>query len=206
MEAENKFLPRKNATPTYDWEKYCSDTENDPPGRLLVKALEHVGNLDSALDLGSGALVECSYLLEHGFKMVTAVDIAPVAVDKANKLPSANFQYKISSFEELEFPENSYDLISAQLSLPFIAPSEFNRVFSNISNALKNGGVFTGQFFGDRHAWSNEPGMTFHTSEEAEKLLSGFEELYFKEIEKSNELADGTELHWHLLSFIVRKI
>ena len=49
---------------------------------------------------------------------------------------------------------------------------------------LKNGGVFCGQFFGNRDQRKNNTHRTFHTKEQALELLKGLEVLSFEEEEK----------------------
>jgi ubiquinone/menaquinone biosynthesis C-methylase UbiE len=170
----------------------------------MVKALSYVAHKDAAIDLGSGALNDVTHLLEAGFKQVIAVDKKPVALEIARSLPSDRFEYVISPLESFEFPTDSFDLVNAQYSLPFIAPHEFESVFHNITASLKDGGIFTGQFFGDRDEWSSNTAMTFHTKEQAIRLLSSFETLSFEEEEQDKRTAAGEMKHWHVFHFIVR--
>lgn len=187
------------------WKEYFEQTKNDPPRPLLIKALSFVKERNNVLDLGAGALNDSIYLLGEGFKHVTAVDKEPMALEIAKNLPSDKFEYVIKSFETFEFPKEKFDLINAQCSLPFISPKKFDETFKKIILSLKLGGIFVGQFFGDRDGWIKDMNMTFQTREEVEKLLSDFEVLSFEEEEEDKVSAVGKLKHWHIFHFIVRK-
>jgi len=139
-----------------NWEKYYEETKEAPPRQSLVRAIEFIQNKEKALDLGSGALNDTRYLLSIGFEHVTAVDKTPVAEQEVEKLPGGKVSYEVSSFEDFDFQENTYDLINAQYSLPFTSKENFNGVFNSVIKSLKLGGVFVGQFFGDRDEWNIE--------------------------------------------------
>ena len=186
------------------WKGYFENTKDKPPRSLLVKALEYVSNRDTAIDLGSGALNDSIFLLKEGFRKVIALDKEPVAKEIADTFPSDQFEYVISPLETFEF-STTFDLVNAQYSLPFINPKEFDSVFKKIRLALKEGGIFVGQFFGDRDEWSSGNKMTFHTKEQAVDLLSGLEILLFEEKENDRPTAAGQMKHWHVFDFIVRK-
>lgn len=190
----------------HSWQSYFERTKDNPPRALLVAALPFVTRRDAALDLGAGALNDSRYLLEQGFRHVTAIDNDPVAQAVAKTFPKDRFTYGIASFEHFAFPENAYDLVNAQFSLPFIRPDRFDAVLGKILRALRPSGIFTGQLFGDRDTW-NAPGrnMTFHTHEEATRLLSTLEMLRFEEEEKEGSTALGEQKHWHILHFIAKK-
>ncbi len=187
------------------WQNYFEKTKSKPPRPLLVKALPFVKERRKALDLGSGALNDTVFLLKQGFEHVTAVDREPVAKEIAAALPADRFEYVIATFETFPFPTKTFDLVNAQYALPFIAPEKFAEVFANITNSLVEGGVFTGQLFGDRDGWSAKPGMTFHTLAQAKELLSGLEILSFEEEENDQPTAAGVMKHWHVFHFVGRK-
>jgi len=188
------------------WKDYFENTKNNPPRPLLVKALESVNKKNEALDFGSGALNDSKYFLLQNFKHVTALDKVDVAHDVAKDLPKERFDYVISSFEEFNFPENFFDIVNAQYALPFISPNQFKRVFMNMFNSLKNGGILTGQFFGDRDEWKDNPNMTFLNKEEVYFYLKDYKIIYFQEEEKDKTSKKSEAKHWHLFHFIVQKI
>ncbi len=187
------------------WEKYFQNTKGKPPRPLLVEALAFVKNKDTALDFGSGALNESKFLLKEGFNHVFALDKTSVALSIAADLPKDKFEYIISTFEDFNFPNEYFDLINAQYALPFITPESFDFVFSKIDKFLKTGGIFTGQFFGDRDGWKDNKTMTFKSKIEAEKYLGNFKVLSFKEEEQDKSTAAGDEKHWHVFHFIAEK-
>lgn len=186
------------------WKKYFQNTKDKPPRALLVEALTYVHDRDAAIDLGSGALNDSLFLLKEGFRKVVALDKEAVAKEIAEHLPSDRFEYIIDPLESFEFNE-SFDLVNAQYSLPFVNPDNFNSVFHKIVSAMKDGGIFVGQFFGDRDEWSSDTKMAFHSKKEAVSLLSELEILLFEEKENDRKTAAGVMKHWHVFDFIVRK-
>ncbi len=68
-------------TPKTGWEIYVENTKGAKPRPILVKAIELVKEKNEALDLGSGAMNDVRYMIQVGFKHVTAVDAEPVAKD-----------------------------------------------------------------------------------------------------------------------------
>jgi len=188
------------------WKEYFERTKDIKPRPLLVKAVDLVIDKNEALDLGSGALNDVRYLVSKSFKHITAVDSKPLAQDIIQNFPPETLTYTISTFEDFNFVKNKYDLINAQYSLPFNPQDTFGRVFSSIIDSLKNGGILTGQFFGEKDEWNVEGHkMNFQTREQAEKLLSDLEVIDFKEEEANRPTAKGDMKHWHVFHFIVRK-
>ena len=192
--------------PDNTWKEYFEKTKGAKHRPLLVEAIKLVKEKNKALDLGAGAFNDIKYILSEGFKHVVAVDKVSVAEDILKNLLPAQVSYVISRFEDFEFVENNYDLVNAQYSLPFIEKNSFNKVFEKILSSLKSGGVFNGQFFGDRDEWNKgDDKMTFHTKEEAENLLKGLKVIKFVEEEKNGSTASGQDKHWHVFHFIVVK-
>src|SRR3974377_937586 len=112
---------------TSNWGYFYSFTKNSPPWPLLVRAAALAPKGSRALDLGAGAGRDTRYLLEQGFQ-VTAVDADPGAVALLSALPHERLRVVQSSFEG--FPFATYDLISAQFTLPFVPRSSFAAVFA----------------------------------------------------------------------------
>lgn len=188
------------------WKEYFENTKNNKARPNLVKALSFVKDREQVLELGAGALTDSVFLLKEGFTMITAVDKEPIAQKVANMLPKEHFSYVISTFESLEYPENKFDLINAQFSLPFIHPEVFTEVFKKIVGSLKKEGVFVGHLYGKNDEWAlSEKSMTFHTVDEVRELLSGLEIIDFQEKEWDKPTAEGSMKHWHTFLFIVRK-
>ncbi|MFA6095745.1 MAG: class I SAM-dependent methyltransferase [Candidatus Paceibacterota bacterium] len=187
-------------------DKYIEQAKDAPPRPLLVEAVGYVDDKGEALDLGAGALNDSRHLLSIGFKRVTAVDMDEASKEKAKTFSFAGFTFVHSTYAEFKFPKERYDLVNAQYALPFNPPDTFNEVFEKIIGSMKKGGVFTGQFFGDRDSWNVRDGKkTFHTIEEAKRLLSKMNIVEFREDEGDQANGHGIPAHWHVFHFIVIK-
>ncbi len=190
----------------HGWHEYYEQTKDGPPNRLLIEALALCQIRQEALDLGAGSLIDSKYLLAQGFEHVTAVDSTQAPEHMSEGLPTDKFEYVIVPFDEFSFPENRYDLVSAQFSLPFNPPATFDAVFERIKHSLKHGGIFTGQLFGKEDGWNTpESHLTFHDKSKVEQLLSDMDISKLDEIIKDDTLASGHTKHKHLFNIIARK-
>lgn len=194
----------KNYIAHTKWKEYQQQTSSGKPRTLLVEALAYVLTRDAALDLGAGALNEAQYLLNNGFKNVIAVDITP-QFKKVSIREGSYFEYFENSIEEYHFQLQYFDLISSQFSIPFVEKNQFPEIWRNITQSLKQGGVFCGQLFGKKDDWGNSGTIITHTSEEVLKMAENFEVLYFEEVENDFKTANGQQKHWHYFEIILRK-
>jgi len=186
--------------------KFIEATSDNPPRPLLVEALGYLEKRDEALDLGAGALNDSKHLLGIGFKRVTAVDMDDASKEKAKEISLGGFTFVQSTYHNFKFPKETYDLVNAQYALPFNPPGTFNEVIQKVIASLAPGGMFVGQFFGDRDSWNvKESGKTFHTLEEAKRLLESLTVIKFEEVEEDKKTALGTMKHWHVFHFIAFK-
>jgi cyclopropane fatty-acyl-phospholipid synthase-like methyltransferase len=188
-----------------DWNNYKAHATRKPREQV-VRAAALCTEKEQALDLGAGTLIESVFLLENGFKRVTAVDSSEETRIFAEELDPERFTLKISSYQDFNFKPNHYDLISAQYALPFHGPENFGHFIENIKASLKPRGIFVGQLFGVRDEWNTEDTrFAFQTKEEALDLLKGLELVEFEEEEKEAGKVGGAMKHWHLFHFITRK-
>lgn len=190
----------------YSWRKYYEKTKNNPPRPLLVKALTHVSDRGSALDVGAGALVDSRYLLEEGFTAVTAFDVDETSRELAAAISDERFFFYKQSFTEFQYVKEAYDLVTGQYAFSFMSVKDFDQVFQQILDSIKVGGIVTGNIFGDRDGWNNGDGTkTFLTKEDCQLLFSDWEILLFNEVERDDETALGVPKHWHEFEIIARK-
>ena len=190
---------------TPDWGRFYSFTKDSPPWPLLVRAAALARKNGRALDLGAGAGRDTRYLLGQGFQ-VTAVDAEPRSVALLAALHDAHLRTVRSSFEGFDFTVATYDLISAQFSLPFTPKDRFAGMFARLKAALAPGGIFAGQLFGMHDQWNTPDNtMTFHTHAEAESLLSDLETIELTEEDADGHTADGSPKHWHVFHILARK-
>jgi tellurite methyltransferase len=187
------------------WAAYHAATQGRPPHPLLVRAAAMLPAPGDALDLGCGAGNDTRYLLALGFR-VTAVDADPDAVGVLKALDEKRLRAIRSTFADFVFDRDGYDLISAQLALPFNPPESFDAMFSRLMGALRPGGIFTGHLFGVRDAWNTSAsGMSFHTRVEAERLLDGLQLREFSEGEGDVQLVSGEQHHGHSFEIIAQR-
>lgn len=143
------------------------------------------------------------YLLNKGYR-VLAIDSEPEALRRLEQRLPQDAPVKLlkASFEELELPQ--LEVAVAIFSLFFLKPEEFDSFWKKLVAALVPGGLFVGQFLGIHDDWT-ERGYTVQDADQVRSLLSQFEILYWEEVERDGETAQGTPKHWHVFHVVARK-
>jgi tellurite methyltransferase len=187
-----------------DWGDFIRITQGQSAWPQLVRAAALLARPGDALDLGAGGGRDSAHLLRAGWR-VTAVDASPYARAALRRLPhQRRLRFVESRIEDFE-PE-SYDLVNAQYSLPFVAPPRYAATLRRLQAAVRPGGVFAATFFGPRDAW-NRSGAELNFAGEAavRSLFAGWELVELKEVEEDGQTADGTPKHWHVFHLIARR-
>lgn len=170
-------------------QEYYRLTQRMPPSPLLVQAFLLLASRKTALDLGCGAGRDTKWLLAQGLE-VTAVDHDAEALAYLRNLQHPRLHVLQAAFEDVML--TSYDLVHAAWSLPFIQSERFADVFPRIQQAVKPGGLLTGQLFGSRDSW-NVAGtaITFVTREAVQTWFADWTILTLQEEEYDGTTALG---------------
>lgn len=91
------------------------------------------------LDLGCGLGWHCQYALDNGARSATGVDIsAKMLAEGTRKFPRVNFI--LSSIEDINFSENSFELVLSSLAFHYIKC--FEDICAKVRRCLSPGGAF----------------------------------------------------------------
>lgn len=193
-----------------DWPGYFGAVLGKPPRDTLVAALDafaregFTGGV--AVDIAAGEGRDTLELLERGWRVVATdghPDAFPLLWPRVPEERKSRLTAVQVDFEEMEVPP--CDLVNASFALPFCDPRHLPSLWGRIVAAIRPGGRFAGQFFGDRDSWASLPGRTHHSRDEVVALLKGFE----IEMMRIEERDDGPEVrnpkHWHLFHVVARK-
>lgn len=137
------------------------------PNVQLTKAVESV-KPGTALDLGCGEGGDVVWLAQKGWK-VTATDVSPVALERSKALAAEHGVADNIDFEQhdfaISFPEEEYDLVSAQFLQSSI---DFDRssVLKRAAEAVVPGGLLLIVEHGSAPSWSSHSDMHFPTAQE----------------------------------------
>jgi tellurite methyltransferase len=186
-----------------EWTRYY-DAVGDDPRETLLAALDGFASPGLAIDLGCGTGRDTLELLRRGWYVV-AIDSEEEAIRRLRAKTGADerLETQVARYEDAVLP--SCHLVNASWSLPFSRTDIFGVVWRRIVDALRPGGRFCGQLFGERDEWAGEDDMTFHTREEAERLLGDFEPERFDELEEDGKTVLGTPKHWHVFNIVAKK-
>ncbi|HIS26700.1 MAG TPA: class I SAM-dependent methyltransferase [Candidatus Pullilachnospira intestinigallinarum] len=106
----------------------------------LEKMMPDVENME-ILDLGCGYGWHCIYFSEKKAARITGVDLSEkmlqVARGKSRGLPVA---YLRCAMEEVDFPENSFDMVFSSLAFHYV--EDFDALAARVERMLKPGGIF----------------------------------------------------------------
>ena len=193
-----------------DWVGYYDEQGEREPRDTLLQVLELFDREDRrglAVDLGCGQGWDTSELLRRGWDVV-AIDGQEEGIRRlGRRVPddqATRLQTVVSPMEDVTVP--TADLVYASYSLPYCRTSVFPRLWDDIRAAIRPGGRFAGQLFGDRDTWaSSEPEMSFFTIDRARALFDGMEIESFSEEELEDD-GWGTEIkNWHVFHVIARR-
>lgn len=195
-----------------DWIAYYNAIAGRPPRATLLQALAFVdaelpADLPKfAVDLGCGDGRDTVELLQRQWH-VLAIDGEEAAISRLLSRTDIHLdllQTRIERFEVLTLPR-SLDLINASYCLPFCPAMAFPGLWQTITQALRPGGRFSGQLFGDRDSWLGTLKTTHHTRQQVEALLAAFEVEVLEEEEHAGKTAIGEDKYWHLFHIVARK-
>ena len=192
-----------------DWVGYYDEQGEREPRDVLLQVLamfDDDGRRGLAVDLGCGQGVDSAELLRRGWEVI-AIDATEEGIRRLRRrVPDGDaprLQTVVSRMEDADVP--TADLIYASFSLPFCRPQVFPRLWSDIREAIRPGGRFAGELFGDRDTWaSSEEDMTFFDIASARALFDGRELESFVEEENDGEGWDEMK-HWHVFHAIARR-
>jgi tellurite methyltransferase len=201
--------------PMSEWSAYLDETAvSDVPSKPIQFALslykkENI-NTGYAVDLGAGSGKDTLFLLRHHWR-VLAIDYSSQAIKTIlQRAAAANLpqpETMLSSFQAMQLPHD-IDLINANLSLPFIPPEDFFKVWQNVVTHLRVGGRFSGNFFGvqDAYASNKNNAMTFLTKAQLKQMFQGFKIESLTTRQGFYPQADGKTKYWQIWDVVAKKV
>ncbi len=193
-----------------DWPGYFRSVLGKDPRETLLAALDRFEQEGTppglAIDIAAGEGRDSLELLRRGWQVVATddhPDAAPLLLSRVSEDNKARLTTVKVDFSEMEVP--TCELVNASFALPFCRPADFPVLWRRIVSAIRPGGRFAGQFFGDRDTWATIPGRSHHSREEVEKLLEGFEIELMRVEEKDDPSDVHNPKHWHLFHVVARK-
>ncbi|MEG6572357.1 class I SAM-dependent methyltransferase [[Clostridium] cellulosi] len=93
------------------------------------------------LDLGCGFGWHCRYAVENGARSVIGIDISQKMLSEAkSKTKCGNIEYICMPIEDIDFPEESLDVVISSLALHYV--KSFEDVLVRVYKCLSRGGDF----------------------------------------------------------------
>jgi len=93
------------------------------------------------LDLGCGFGWHCRYAVENGARSAIGIDISQKMLSEAkSKTKYGNIEYICMPLEDIDFPEESFDVVISSLALHYV--KSFEDVLVRVYKCLSKGGDF----------------------------------------------------------------
>lgn len=93
------------------------------------------------LDLGCGFGWHCRFAVEQGAKLVVGVDISEkMLIEAHERTDSPHIEYVQMPIEDIDYPENSFDIVISSLTFHYI--KAFEDICIKISRCITSGGDF----------------------------------------------------------------
>ncbi|WP_339101841.1 class I SAM-dependent methyltransferase [Candidatus Enterococcus clewellii] len=154
----------------------------------------------AVLDLGCGYGWHCIYAAEHGAASVIGVDLSEKMLETArSKTSFPQVNYIQAGIEDIDFPENNFDIVLSSLALHYV-PS-FEKVAAHLHKALKPNGIF---IFSVEHPVFTAEGTQQWTYAEDGTILHFPVDNYFYEGKRTAEFLgeEVTKYHKTLTTYI----
>jgi SAM-dependent methyltransferase len=192
-----------------DWAAYYRHTLGREPRPLFTKGMAAASAVATtpgrAVEIGFGDGTETLALLASGWS-VLAIDPTPEAAGVLrSRVPEADagrLTIETASGELVDLPP--FDLLYSGYALSFLQPAAFSRLWANLRDRLRPGGLIVLNIFGVRDTWAGDSSMTFLDSEAVRDLLDGFEVIAIDEEDQDGNSFTGAK-HWHVFDVIARR-
>lgn len=193
-----------------DWPGYFASVLGKEPRETLVAALEAFesegfrGGL--GVDIAAGEGRDSLEMLRRGWRVIATDNSAEGFGLLWPRVPG-EWKERLTTLEadfaDMQVP--GCDLVNASFALPFCCPEDFPGLWSRIVAAIRPGGRFAGQFFGDRDSWASLPGRSHHSRETVERLLDGFQIEIWRDEERDDPPDVRKPKHWQIFHVVARK-
>ena len=123
------------------WKNKWSNRRSEPATNFAKRAYKLIKtkNLKTLLDLGCGDGRDSIYFFSKGLQ-VTAVDFSKSGIRKL-KARQNRINCILKDIRNINFTENSFDVIYAHLALHYFDDKTTSKVFNNLYKILKRGGL-----------------------------------------------------------------
>jgi tellurite methyltransferase len=192
------------------WSSYYKNTLLKEPNKTAIIACKQFINTveKTVLDIGSGTGCDSMYFLENGFT-VFALDQETNALDILQEKIKGNTNFNInfihSQIQEYIIPNNTFDIINASYSLPFMPKKQLMIVWQKIYDGLKINGILSCQLFGIHDDWAKNTEMAFLSIGVVKRICKNYEIVHFEELDADGLIADKSAKHWHLFDLVLKK-
>lgn len=191
----------------FDREDYLFGTA---PNRFLVSQAARFAKGQKVLSVADGEGRNSVWLAEQGLA-VDAVEISPVAVEKAERLAARRGvapRFHVASVLDWDFGNERYDAVAA-IFIQFASPPERALLFQRIAAAIRSGGLLVMQGYTPKQLEYKTGGPphveNMYTAELLAQSFGQFEFLHLVEHEDTLDEGSGHSGRSALIDLVARK-
>lgn len=192
-----------------EWTGFNRAALGRPPRELLRRAIGLAALTGTpagvAVDLGCGSGADTLELLRRGWTVHAVDSDGPSLRLLAQQVPAdarERLHLHEAAFQDFAFPR--CDLVWAGYSLPFCPPAAWPALWPAIVAALRPGGRFAGDLFGERHGFAIDDDVMLLAEPRVRDLLAGLEVESF-DVEDGVRPSGGQVTRWHAFGVIARR-
>ncbi|EPP27932.1 class I SAM-dependent methyltransferase [Vibrio fluvialis] len=189
------------------WREYYEQSISRPHLRRTELAVKlNQSRTRVAVDCGCGTGSDIQYLAQQGYQVHGFdVNADAAALCKARFAENVLVEIEQAAFESFDYPKAG--IVIANSSLFFANPDQFQETWHKIEACLEAGGVFAGDFMGEKDSWANNyrSPTTPLTESHVTSLFTHFDVVRFFERDESAKTALGRMKHWHTYSVVAVK-
>jgi tellurite methyltransferase len=202
--------PMNTPQPATDWSQFNHNSRTQPPRDLLRRTLAFFDWYQQApgvaVDLGAGGGAGTMEMLRRGWT-VHAVDRETKTLNALRDALPAEVQARLfvhtQAYEDFNWP--ACDLVWAGFSLPFCDAAKWPALLQRLHAALRPGGRFAGDLFGERHAWAGDADVMTFTQPALRDTLASLFEIEAFDVEDGQRISGIGLARWHGFGVAVRK-
>ena len=166
---------------------------------VVKKMLPNLEN-KRVLDLGCGFGWHCRYAIDEGAKSVVGIDISERMLNEAKKnTESKLIEYIKMPIEDIEYPEDTFDVVISSLALHYI--ESCTEVFNKVNTCLIKGGNFI--FSVEHPIFTSNEKQDWNYDEEGNILHWPVDNYFYEGIRKTNFLGESvTKYHKTVTTYV----
>lgn len=192
--------------PLIDWHAYNVSAAGRPARRQVSRVIAAAGGDGpgrTVLEIGAGGGADALEFARRGWTVYaydTDDTLASRLIENTRMTGTVHFRHgDVADIET--FP--SADAVFAAYTLPMLG-QELPLVWERLRTAVKPGGIFAVDLFGEFDSWAEQDGVATLSAEQIDAMFEGLQIIRREIRDEDGRSFDGEKKHWHVHSVMAR--